>query len=59
MICPWADDGALTGYLERQESLLSSHDKFSLLNDIALGLQYRKSIVHCTPVFKCSCRFSP
>jgi hypothetical protein len=41
MICPWADNGTLTGYLERQESLLSSNDKFSLLNDIAIGLQYR------------------
>jgi hypothetical protein len=48
MICPWADNGTLTGYLERQESLLSSNDKFSLLNDIAIGLQYlhSKSIVH-------------
>jgi hypothetical protein len=48
MICPWADNGALTSYLERQESLLSSHDKFSLLNDIAVGLQYlhSKSVVH-------------
>ncbi|KAG2060044.1 kinase-like protein [Suillus hirtellus] len=44
MICPWAENGALTGYLERQESSLSSHDKFSLLNDIALGLQYRNSM---------------
>ncbi|KAG1744290.1 kinase-like domain-containing protein [Suillus lakei] len=48
MICPWADNGALTGYLERQESVLSSAEKFSLLNDIALGLQYlhSKSVVH-------------
>ncbi|KAG1831048.1 kinase-like domain-containing protein [Suillus variegatus] len=48
MICPWAENGALTGYLEREESSLSSHDKFSLLNDIALGLQYlhSKSVVH-------------
>jgi hypothetical protein len=60
MICPWADNGALTGFLERQQDKLSSLDKFSLvgsifkyfkalvelvkyqLNDIALGLQYRK-----------------
>ncbi|KAG1831052.1 kinase-like domain-containing protein, partial [Suillus variegatus] len=48
MICPWAENGALTGYLERQESSLSSHDKFCLLNDIALGLQYlhSKLVVH-------------
>ncbi|KAG0697068.1 kinase-like domain-containing protein [Suillus ampliporus] len=43
MICPWADNGALTGFLERQQDMLSLQDKFSLLNDIALGLQYRKS----------------
>ncbi|KAG1811895.1 kinase-like domain-containing protein, partial [Suillus subaureus] len=48
MICPWAVNGALTGYLERQQDTLSSLDKFSLLNDIALGLQYlhSKSVVH-------------
>ncbi|KAG2157683.1 kinase-like protein [Suillus bovinus] len=47
MICPWAKNGTLTGYLESQSSL-SSHDKFSLLNDIALGLQYlhSESVVH-------------
>ncbi|KAG2140227.1 kinase-like protein [Suillus bovinus] len=48
MICPWAENGALTGYLIRQESSLLPHDKFSLLNDIALGLQYLhgESIIH-------------
>ncbi|KAG2140609.1 kinase-like domain-containing protein [Suillus clintonianus] len=48
MICPWADNGALTGFLERQQDRLSYQDKFSLLNDIALGLQYlhSKSVVH-------------
>lgn len=48
MICPWADNGALTGFLERQQNVLSSQDKFSLLNDIALGLQYlhNESVVH-------------
>ncbi|KAG2140608.1 kinase-like protein [Suillus clintonianus] len=48
MICPWADNGALTGFLERQQDKLSSQDKFLLLNDIALGLQYlhSKSVVH-------------
>ncbi|KAJ8584334.1 kinase-like protein [Rhizopogon salebrosus TDB-379] len=48
MICPWVDNGALTGHLERHQELLSPRDKFSLLNDIALGLQYlhSKAIVH-------------
>ncbi|KAG2342707.1 kinase-like protein, partial [Suillus weaverae] len=48
MICPWADNGALTSFLEREEDRLSPQDRFSLLNDIALGLQYlhRKSVVH-------------
>ncbi|KIK40677.1 hypothetical protein CY34DRAFT_256191 [Suillus luteus UH-Slu-Lm8-n1] len=48
MICPWADNGALTGFLERQQDVLSSQDKFALLNDIALGLQYlhNESVVH-------------
>ncbi|KAG2124904.1 kinase-like protein, partial [Suillus bovinus] len=30
MICPWAENGALTGYLTRQESSLLPHDKLSL-----------------------------
>ncbi|KAG1744298.1 kinase-like protein, partial [Suillus lakei] len=48
MIGPWAENGALTGFLERQEDTLAPEDKFSLLNDIALGLQYlhSKSVVH-------------
>ncbi|OAX32055.1 kinase-like protein [Rhizopogon vinicolor AM-OR11-026] len=48
MICPWVKNGALTGFLEREQDTLSSHDKFSLLNDIVVGLQYLhdKSIVH-------------
>ncbi|KAJ8581555.1 kinase-like protein [Rhizopogon salebrosus TDB-379] len=48
MIYPWVNGGALTGYLERHQDSLSPQDKFSLLNDIALGLQYlhSKSIVH-------------
>ncbi|KAG1747598.1 kinase-like domain-containing protein [Suillus lakei] len=48
MVCPWADNGALTGFLERQEDTLSFEDKFALLTDIALGLQYlhSKSIAH-------------
>ncbi|KAG2099883.1 kinase-like domain-containing protein [Suillus discolor] len=50
MVCPWADNGTLTGFLERQEDVLTLEDKFTLLTDIALGLQYQsvhsKSIVH-------------
>lgn len=48
MVCPWADNGTLTGFLERQEDVLTLEDKFTLLTDIALGLQYlhSKSIVH-------------
>ncbi|KAJ8583409.1 hypothetical protein M405DRAFT_867049 [Rhizopogon salebrosus TDB-379] len=40
MIYPWVDGGALTGFLTRQQDTLSCQDKFSLLNDIVLGLQY-------------------
>ncbi|OAX34041.1 kinase-like protein [Rhizopogon vinicolor AM-OR11-026] len=48
MICPWVKNGTLTSFLERQQDTLSCQDKFSILNDIALGLQYlhSKSIVH-------------
>jgi len=48
MICPWVDNGTLTSFLELRQDMLSSQDKFSLLKDIALGLQYlhSKSIVH-------------
>ncbi|KAJ8583447.1 kinase-like protein [Rhizopogon salebrosus TDB-379] len=50
MICPWVDGGALTDFLTSRQGqeTLTCQDKFSLLNDIALGLQYlhSKSIVH-------------
>ncbi|KAG1863559.1 kinase-like domain-containing protein [Suillus subalutaceus] len=48
MICPWADDGALTGFLECQHDMLSFENRFSLLINIALGLQYlhSKSVIH-------------
>lgn len=48
MVCPWADHGALTSFLECRQHVLSPLDKFSLLNDIALGLQYlhSESVVH-------------
>ncbi|KAJ8580634.1 hypothetical protein M405DRAFT_847515 [Rhizopogon salebrosus TDB-379] len=40
MVCSWVDNGALTVYLERHEDSLLPQDKFSILSDIALGLQY-------------------
>ncbi|KAG1747987.1 kinase-like domain-containing protein [Suillus paluster] len=43
MICPWAENGTLTNFLECQKDKLLYQDRFSLLNDIALGLQYRSS----------------
>ncbi|KAJ8583885.1 kinase-like protein, partial [Rhizopogon salebrosus TDB-379] len=48
MICPWVDNGTLTNFLECRQDMLSSQDKFSLLKDITLGLQYlhSNSIVH-------------
>jgi len=32
MICPWVLNGALTGFLERQQETLSSQNKFSLVS---------------------------
>jgi hypothetical protein len=32
MICPWVDNGALTGFLERQQDTLSLEDKLSLVS---------------------------
>ncbi|KAG0697064.1 kinase-like domain-containing protein, partial [Suillus ampliporus] len=32
MICPWADNGALTSFLERRQDMLSAQDKFSLVS---------------------------
>jgi hypothetical protein len=32
MVCPWVGNGALTGFLERQQDKLLSHDKFSLVS---------------------------
>jgi hypothetical protein len=32
MICPWVDNGALTGHLERHQESLSPQDKFSLVS---------------------------
>jgi hypothetical protein len=32
MICPWIDNGTLTGFLERRQDMLSSEDKFALVS---------------------------
>jgi hypothetical protein len=45
MVCPWADNGALTGFLERQKDSLSSQDKFSLVSPFL-------SIFECLLTFK-------
>ncbi|KAF8836874.1 kinase-like protein [Paxillus ammoniavirescens] len=39
MVCPWAENGTLTSYLERHQDLLLAN-RFSLLCNIAAGLQY-------------------
>jgi len=43
MICPWADNGALTGFLERQQDKLSSLDKFFLVG--SFFFKYFKALV--------------
>ncbi|KIJ68103.1 hypothetical protein HYDPIDRAFT_25548 [Hydnomerulius pinastri MD-312] len=40
MVCPWAENGALAKYLERLQHELTLERRFSLLCDIAAGLQY-------------------
>jgi hypothetical protein len=37
MVCPWADNGALTGFLEHQQDKLSFQKKFLLVSP---GLQF-------------------
>ncbi|KAG2139327.1 kinase-like domain-containing protein [Suillus clintonianus] len=48
LVSPWLENGALTGYIQRQHKMLSYNRKFALLEDIAQGLQYlhSQSIVH-------------
>ncbi|KAG1796467.1 kinase-like domain-containing protein [Suillus variegatus] len=48
LVSPWLENGALTGYLEREHERLSYNEKFTLLKDIARGLQYlhSQSITH-------------
>ncbi|KAI9571670.1 kinase-like protein, partial [Boletus coccyginus] len=47
-VCPWADNGTLSDYLEKFETQLDLKDRMTLLGDIAAGLQYLHSrhIVH-------------
>ncbi|KAG6375756.1 kinase-like domain-containing protein [Boletus reticuloceps] len=48
MVCPWAENGILTDYLDRCNNDLTPPLRFCIINDVALGLQYlhSKSIVH-------------
>ncbi|KAG2096974.1 kinase-like domain-containing protein [Suillus discolor] len=43
LVAPWLENGALTGYLQREHERLSYNEKFALLKDIAEGLQYLHS----------------
>ncbi|KAF9227191.1 kinase-like protein [Gyrodon lividus] len=47
MVCPWAENGTLTSYLERDQDL-SLANRFSLLCEIAAGLQYlhARGVIH-------------
>ncbi|KAG1845178.1 kinase-like domain-containing protein [Suillus subluteus] len=48
LVSPWLENGALTGYLQREHEMLSYNKKFALLEDVARGLQYlhSQSIIH-------------
>lgn len=48
LVSLWLENGALTGYIQREHKMLSHNRKFALLEDIAGGLQYLhlQSIVH-------------
>ncbi|KAJ8597175.1 kinase-like protein [Rhizopogon salebrosus TDB-379] len=41
IVCPWAENGNLTTYLERQDVTLTVVRRFQILADITAGLQYR------------------
>ncbi|KAF8838106.1 kinase-like protein [Paxillus ammoniavirescens] len=47
MICMWLEDGSLTSYLARSDTL-TMEERLSLAHDVAMGLQYlhSKSVVH-------------
>ncbi|KAJ8593174.1 kinase-like protein, partial [Rhizopogon salebrosus TDB-379] len=48
IVCPWAENGNLTTYLERQNTTLTTVKRFQILKDIATGLQYlhANNIIH-------------
>lgn len=48
LVCPWYDNGSLSGYLESHGEDLSIINRFQLLSDISAGLQYLHScsVVH-------------
>ncbi|KAF9232256.1 kinase-like domain-containing protein [Melanogaster broomeanus] len=42
MVCPWLANGQLSSYLERCDNTLTMGERLTLLNDVAVGLQYCK-----------------
>ncbi|KAN0091371.1 Protein kinase-like domain containing protein [Tylopilus felleus] len=47
-VCPWAENGTLSEYLEKFETQLDLKKRLTLLGDIAAGLQYlhSRNVVH-------------
>lgn len=48
LVCPWYDNGSLSGYLESHGETLSIIRRFQLLSDVSAGLQYLHScsVIH-------------
>ncbi|KAG9317985.1 WD40-repeat-containing domain protein [Chiua virens] len=46
MVCPWVENGALGAYLESHKNELTEQQRFGIINDVALGLQY----LHLRPI---------
>ncbi|KAG8217076.1 WD40-repeat-containing domain protein [Butyriboletus roseoflavus] len=48
MVCPWVENGSLTFYIDRRNNNLTPQQRFGIINDVALGLQYlhSQSVVH-------------
>ncbi|KAF9220662.1 hypothetical protein BS17DRAFT_311708 [Gyrodon lividus] len=44
LVCPWMDNGTITGHLEAQGEHLSESDRWGLLSDTISGLNYRPLI---------------